>query len=400
MYEYLSAKYKKGELDNEIIDITLKDIEDLYITNIEDKNECDAVTQSTYRNENYYEQNKYDFFSFSKEVLYRDSKTSGFLMQYPHGTIITQAERNHYYRGESQIFPASIPHLMRKLKDFNSTEEKETYKMIADMRIEEFRLFIYSFKHVQDWENRYSDVLYDALAQHYGLETNWLDITNDFNVALFFATCFYDHIEKCWKPLTKNETEVNENKKYGMIFHCPQSMIYIKNALDLLNESVLPIGFQPFMRCHMQNAYGIKMDEEYPLQENISFEKLRFRHDEHLSKRVYEIMDHGRKIYPHEGLLGFEDLIDKIKLSTVFSEEAFDYAFKNNNYFKDPQKCRLIIESAKLAGKSIHIENNIHPIHISRQRKRSLNRKYENFSIEKAYGIKLYSRPSYMHKEE
>lgn len=34
--------------------------------------------------------------------------------------------------------------------------------------------------HYYRGENQISDVLYEVLAQHYGLETNWLDITSDF----------------------------------------------------------------------------------------------------------------------------------------------------------------------------------------------------------------------------
>lgn len=56
------------------------------------------------------------------------------------------------------------------------------------MRLFEFSCFIDQFQSVQEW-NR-CDVLYELLGQHYGLETNWLDVTNDFSTALFFALVF------------------------------------------------------------------------------------------------------------------------------------------------------------------------------------------------------------------
>lgn len=56
------------------------------------------------------------------------------------------------------------------------------------------------------------------------------------------------------------------------------------------------------MRCHMQNGYGIYMRMPMPLQQDIQFEKLRFRHHEELSQRVYEMMEGGERIYPHEVL--------------------------------------------------------------------------------------------------
>ena len=43
--------------------------------------------------------------------------------------------------------------------------------------------------HVKNWN--YCDVIYEVLAQHYGLETGWLDVTNDFKIALFFAVCYW-----------------------------------------------------------------------------------------------------------------------------------------------------------------------------------------------------------------
>lgn len=405
MSEYLSSKHKE-KLDNNIIDISYKDIIDLYNKNNQDEKECEKVTQSSYRNENYYDEYGDDNWRFAsyKEVLYRDKKTSGFIIDYPHGRIVTQAERNSYYRGESQIHSSSVPTLTRKLKQFNSVEDKEFYRLLANMRIGEFGLFLFSFGYVQEWERKYGTVLFDALAQHYGLETDWLDITNDFNVALFFATCHFDQNEKKWKPLTKKETEKNESTKYGMIFHCPQWQVGLQNLtkmlLDSQNEekqilinSILPIGFQPFMRCHMQSGYGIKMEKEYPLQHDIAFEKLRFRHNEKLSRDVFAMMEQGKKIYPHEGLLNFQDIIDQIRIATTFSDDAFDYAFEKSNYFKDKEVCRSKIINTKLCGKNIIIEKDTHPIHVSRQRRRRLDREYAHFSIEKKYGLKLCTRP-------
>ena len=93
--------------------------------------------------------------------------------------------------------------------------------MVADMRIAEFEAFLKKFWHVSNW--KISDVQYDVLAQHYGLETCWPDITSDFNVALFFATCYWDDDQKKWQPLTKYQTEKCEKTQYGMLFHMPSS---------------------------------------------------------------------------------------------------------------------------------------------------------------------------------
>ncbi|MDF0727077.1 FRG domain-containing protein [Cytobacillus sp. S13-E01] len=406
MSEYISSRYT-DKLDNRIIDITYDDIRALFFENERDKKECEAVTKDTYAGNNYYSGIPgNEHLDLYKEFLYRDPKTSGFIMKYPHGIVIRQAERNNYYRGENQIYSKSVPSLTRRLNQYNSEGDKELYKLLADMRIAEFGMFLFEFDLVKNWATRYGDVLFEALAQHYGLETYWLDITNDFNVALFFATCYYDGIEKRWKPLTKEMIEKSESTKYGMIFHIPQWQISTKSMFNvagkyssndeekILINDVLPIGFQPFMRCHMQHGYGIRMVDEFPLQEDSTFEKLRFRHSEKLSKEIYERMDQGRLIYPHEGLLDLMDIIEGIKQSSVFTEESFDYAFNNNNYFTDKAKCRILLcESSILGDKRINIGKS-HPYHLSRQRRRRLDRMYEDFSIEKEYGIKLMTRKS------
>ena len=72
---------------------------------------------------------------FEKEYLLRDPKTAGMLMYYPHGIVIEQAARRDFYRGENPLYQESIPTLLRSLKKFTTTKEKELYRLVADMRI-------------------------------------------------------------------------------------------------------------------------------------------------------------------------------------------------------------------------------------------------------------------------
>lgn len=195
----------QGKLDNQVHDITYDQLKLLYEDNQKEAEESRKITESTYRGENYYDQ--YDDLNFAihKEYLERDLRTSGMRMYYPHGVVIEQAARRNFYRGENQLFPESLPSLQRSLKRYKTVKEKELYRMVADMRIAEFSMLLQKFQHVKEW--RYSDILYEPLAQHYGLETNWLDITTDFNIALFFAVCRWD--EGKWKPLTREQTDGN-----------------------------------------------------------------------------------------------------------------------------------------------------------------------------------------------
>ena len=188
----------------------------------------------------------------------------------------------------------------------------------------------------------------------------------------------------------QKQTEENERSQYGVIFHMP----YWQNPTRLISYAngdkdvnlVLPIGFQPFVRCHMQTAYAIRMEKSFPLQDDIGFEKLYFKHSEKLSRDVYELMDCGKRIYPQEGLSEFNDIIDCIKCTQIFSESAFfDTCYMLG--IKDIDNYKKLLQE-----RGIRILNENLQFKISRQRLRAMNKKYSDFSLEKYMGSKVHCR--------
>lgn len=410
-----------GKLDNTVHDISYEQIKEMYIDNLREEAISKQMTESSYRGESYFNTNLSRSEQFDKEFLERIPRTSGGRCYYPHGVIIQQGGRRNYYRGENQIYPQSVPSLLRAIKSYTTKREKELYRLVADMRIAEFSLLLQKFQHVREWA--FGDVLYEPLAQHYGLETGWLDITSDFNVALFFATCFWEDGQ--WKPLTKKQTEVDEKHQYGMIFHMPSKMMQFRwlDALEKLkpwtdeevgetdngnpmygklehpiyrgdvDNIVYPIGFQPFMRCHMQYGYGIYMRTPHPLQEDNAFEKLRFRHSEKLSQSIFDLMEGGKKIYPHEGLKEANYIIDQIRGLTTFSKKAFDYALYHSHMFRmrDAEQVLQELKSFRIGGNEIRIVDQS-PWRISSGRRKRIEKIYQDFSVEKWYGIRIMNR--------
>ena len=413
-----------NRLDNAVHEISYEQLKILYEDNHRETEESQKITASSYRGECFYTQGGNLNYEFDKEILLRDPKTAGTRIYYPHGIVLEQAARRNFYRGENQIFAESIPLLLRTLRKYSSLKEKELYRFVADMRIAEFRSFLNKFEHVQKWNC--CDVLYETLAQHYGLETGWLDITDDFNIALFFATCFWDASSHEWKPLTKKQTEIDDKHRFGMIFHMPswempmrwahalpKFTIYsdyptgkdnnghcIYRKLDYpeykgdVENLIYPVGFQPFMRCHMQSGYGIYMRTPHPLQYDVGFEKLKFRHSEELSQKVFDLMQGGELIYPHEGLKQAQFIIDGIAKATSFSEEAFQYALYRSHYFKtvDADAVRDDIQRFTIEGTPIVVSDR-HPWRISPGRKKRIDSIYRSFSVEDWYGIKIIERP-------
>lgn len=411
-----------GKLDNSVYDITYDQLKMLYEDNEREAEESRKLTESSYRGESFFTPNGNVNRELELEYLLRDPKTSGMKMYYPHGIVIGQSQRRNYYRGEKQIYPASVSSLHRSLGRYRTLKEKELYRLVADMRIAEFSFLLQKFQHVQNWKD--SDVLYEPLAQHYGLETGWLDITSDFNTALFFATCYWDG--KQWLPLSRKQTEKDEARQYGMLFHMPSNRMPMRwlDALEKLQPCtddpigddgnghvrygklnypiyrgemkniIYPIGFQPFMRCHMQNGYGIYMRSPQPLQEDCEFEKLRFRHSEKLSQKIYELMRGGELIYPHEGLKDAQFIIDSIRKATSFSEKAFRYALYRSHYYRlaDIEQVREDLSHFRVEDKPIEISD-AYPWKISSGRRRRIDAAYQSFSVQSWYGIMVMDRP-------
>lgn len=401
--------------------VTYDDLRRMYEENRRDALDSEMVTQSTYRGESYYADDdkpgagkiQHPRHAFYKEVLFRDAKTNGFIMN----GVITQGERGHYYRGETEIYEKSGTTLSRGLEKYQLDEDKLLYRLVADMRIAEFEHFIRMFHRTRCWDEKGLTVLTEPLAQHYGLQTDWLDITNDFDTALFFATCHWDQEKRKWYPLTRKQTENGEDaKKFGVLFQAPAGKIMMNNLSNLNpndDESmILPIGYQPFMRCHSQYGYGLHMRNSIPLQENSTFERIAFRHSEALSKAVYDLMDGGRKIYPEEGLDEFRDILDIIATATSFSEAAFLAALKRNQLDSCADKYRSKLEhfdvtverktehGIECESKRVSICGEQHPFNISRQRIRHANRKDKEFSIEGHYHLQLNTRHILMTNEQ
>lgn len=307
--------------------------------------------------------------------------TGGTVISMPFGkNIITFNSNRHFFRGENQQYLKSLPSLRRK-QEGKSKYECELIKAIAVMRSFQFLKFIWKIDVVPFWEAKLSDINIDALAQHYGFDTCLLDLTNDFRTALFFATCKYDYKTDSYRPLTKKDIEATENSKYGVIFHSPNWVLDYLNGgsfewhMHRLNNPdkgpysfysgylggmAFQIGYQPLMRCHHQSGYIMPMMNATSLQNDNRFEKLRFLQSEELSNRVYEMMDKGKKIFPHEGIGKSLDILRTIQKAVIFSEDdllyAYDYGVVDKKMFPTIDNLRKAITAFQVDGKFVSIQ--------------------------------------------
>lgn len=88
-----------------------------------------------------------------------------------------------YYRGQNQFYQECAPTLYRK-----KTKEEE---ILSRLKANEFQLQVLTHPVVQELMISGVAINLEALSQHYGFDTNRLDLTNDKWVAAFFATTYF-----------------------------------------------------------------------------------------------------------------------------------------------------------------------------------------------------------------
>ena len=294
----------------------------------------------------------------------------GFLLEYPSvGSVMTQQRGKYYYRGENAFYKTSRASIFRG-KDNLPAEIRD---IVICLRIYECWNLLDRFDSVKHWSN--SSINYMALAQHYGLKTQMIDITSDLKTALFFACCRYGEDLK-WHPLKKSETELSNSRdnikklggdsRYGILYRTPTEITDIKWALADANagyQLITPVGYQPFMRCSNQHSYMmLTNNKEYDMLQDPLFEIYKILLDEDFCNWIYKEMDYGEKVYPHNDIPDISQEIEKINRLTIFSESVFQAVLEKQKLSKkNKDDLRKLLES-----KGIAIQGKLHLINAER----------------------------------
>lgn len=387
--EYFSDRNQEG-----IYELSIEELERLFVENQEDIARIKSITDERKKGKRQ-PNNMIEFF----QSFLEDSNVDGFVMRYPHGNVVRQGERRNYYRGElCERYPSSKTSLFREMDKCRNKAEREVVYLIAKMRAVVFQKILERLKYTERWATWIGSMPYfEAIAQHYGLMTELLDITNDFNVAMFFACCKWIQKDKSWRPLTLDECR---DIGYGILYHAPSDRLQFYMDFDKTPPlpKVIPVGFQPFYRCQKQVGYVIKMEEDEDLQNNKIFERLKFKHSVQLSEGVFDYMNQGKDIYPDEDMVNLlEDIIQKIQATVTLSTDVFDCVIKKIG--KETQR-EALLEKLRRADfkignniyKDIVIEDGIKSVVVPRQTINRINLKTEKRNPEDDNFIKLTSR--------
>ena len=332
---------------------------------------------------------KFKFFSFIID-LFSTLFVPGMQFTFPHiGTAMTQQRNKFFYRGENSFYGSSKPGI------FRAANQISPMQMLANWLIlDEACFFLDQFDAIQKWSP--SCVNYHALAQHYGIKTPLMDITSDLKTALFFACCKYENHR--WRPMEskdfvrKQDRTGAKDSRFGVLYRAPTEIIDMKWALT--NDEtginlIAPIGYQPFMRCSAQHGYMLYVkDESYDLLQDPLFDKFRIVHDEDFCKWIFDKMDQGAKVYPHDDIPQIEEYMEAIRKTHVISQRTFKELIEHGQY--SSQEAQEIKEQLQREGYTI-LCGQVEYIHNNRLRK--INKKY---NIDVAYSkmdIPPVSRP-------
>lgn len=278
----------------------------------------------------------------------------GYLLEFPAtGAVMTQPRGRYYYRGENAYFRVSKASCFRSKND--------TIPLSIQMLIDRLRLYqcwetLDRFDAVQHWG--FCEINYMALAQHYGFRTQMLDITSDLKTALFFACCKYGSDRK-WHPLTEDEFAHRNSRKhissncggdsrYGVLYRSPSEITDLRWCTEPENtafEIIIPVGYQPFMRCSYQHGYMLLTQPEYDLFQDKRFDKFKFRLTEELCNWIYEEMDHGNLIYPHDDVPDISIEIESLNTQKAISSDVFENTMRDLQLQgKDYDNAKAVLE--------------------------------------------------------
>ncbi|MFD0929898.1 FRG domain-containing protein [Methylophilus glucosoxydans] len=154
-----------------------------------------------------------------------------------------------------------------------------------------------------------------ALAQHYGIPTGYLDLTDDFNVSAFFATCY--ETKSGWQPVTS-----------GM------GVIYRVNPLEISNY--FPLGPQALPRPTEQCAWVTELPFCHAFDDWPNVRMMNFNHEKHIGEYFLEMFSGGEKLFPPDPLA---DVALEILACREIPGDLIEKALES--FAKDPHGIRI-----------------------------------------------------------
>ncbi len=211
------------------------------------------------------------------------------------------------FRGQNTFYKQCYPSLFRK--EWSIPDELERL-----VQIEDFKAILDDNPEIQDMLKSELQVNYDGLAQHYGIETNIIDLTNSFGVAAFFATSDYDSLTGLYKP-------IEETHRQGVIYFLPLG-IFSNFTQSFGNDdddyAIWPIGLEALPRPGEQRGFGAHMKKGVDFN-TIAPCRFFFRQNKISSLKCQEGFRWGAMLFPWDPMV---EKVNNIRKYRIYGKDS------------------------------------------------------------------------------
>lgn len=202
-----------------------------------------------------------------------------------------------YFRGQREYFPSCYASIHRGLSD--------SEVLIERLRLCEFNILLSTHPVVNDFMDAGFHIDVEGLAQHYGIATSILDLTNNKWTAAFFACTNY--LNGSYQIL-----DVSYKTKMGILYMLEE------HPVEGFPE-ICVFGAQPLERPTRQNAFGVRLEEQQNFNDLPGLRIIPFRHDEEADQIIYDMFYRSNRLFPDDL---FVDVVNQLKQESIISFDA------------------------------------------------------------------------------
>ncbi len=265
------------------------------------------------------------------------------------------------FRGENEVYDSCFPNAYRGLvestKVYKCSIGKQAELVIRNaktLRFTRYELPEHPVIKLCEKVGFYYDKT--AVAQHYELATSYLDLTHDFSVAAFFATCYKEGEE--WKPIKKG---------VGVIHKLTPSEEW---SQELRKNNIFipePLGFQLMLRPTEQSAWTLEIPFAWNFLSYPTHKRLKFFHSEEVGQYFLDLFYGGNKLFPFDPL---SNVADKVKKSQDIEEKIVDDILAAYSEFKWGIRDKIAVKDV-IAGK-LNFQAKQEPVYIFEEDKKAM----------------------------